>query len=200
IILAVVGCVVLSRAFAKYRVPNVQDLTVCSVFNVNAGESIEEDFFIPKTDWRLNRLLDRPDIETVLRILIDADMEDAHLYINGKDMGTLSSLLVKKSDGIFFNTFPVYDCIVKFPKEILRGSDKVTIRITAGDGFSMAYSSGIHPFPAVSHSRLIAPDGTAEDLSGRYYNRRFRFQNAIYLISNKYYTKEKYPMVFGAIL
>ncbi|MEW5758330.1 MAG: hypothetical protein AB1755_02515 [Candidatus Omnitrophota bacterium] len=177
--------------------PDKKDLTLISIFQVEKGESIEQDFLIPKNNWCFNHWLNNKDSDVVLRLVADIDIENSHLYINGKRLGTVASLLVNKT-GKFYS-YPVYNYIVKLPKEVFFGVNKITIKITSTKDYSLAYSSGIHPFPVFSHCRLIKADGSMQDISNNYYHRRFRFDNVIYLISTKYFTKDKDPLIMGTI-
>lgn len=196
-----VGIIILARSRPVTKNMSTQDMTMFALFQVNGGEAIEQDFLLPRKDWKLNRLLYDPNIYPVLRIIADdIDAEKATIYVNGIDIGKVSSLLISKGDKGWYG-FPVRNYILKLPKTVFINADKITIRMSAGNRFKMAYSNGIHPLPHFPHTRLIKADGSVEDLSSRYYHRRFRFQIEICLISEKYFYNEYHsPLVFGTIL
>lgn len=205
ILLFITGIIIYSRSSPLSNVPNYQDLRIISILDIARGDSVEQDFLIFQKDWKFTRLLHDPDVEPVLRLLGDFDPESTYIYINGTKIGSLSSLLICKTENPFYG-FPVYNYLLKFPKNFLINTTKITIRIFSQGNFKLAHSSGIHPLPLVSHARLIKTDGIIEDISNKYYHRRFRFQIAIYLISSKYLISNKYfagaydPLILGIIL
>ncbi len=205
ILLLITSIIIYSRVFPLKRIPNYQDLTVISVFDIDQRDSVEQDFLILPKDRKLDSLLRNPDVESVMRLLGDFDPESTEIYVNGARIGNLSSLLICKSENRVFK-LPIYDYILKFPKTSLDHTTKITIKIFSQRNFKLAYSSGIHPLPSVSHTRRIKADGIIEDLSNKYYHRRFRFQIGIYFISNKYLIPNKNllggydPLIFGIIL
>lgn len=205
ILLFITSIIIYSRLSPIPTIPNYKDLTFISVFDIDQGNSVEQDFLILPKDWKLDRLLHNPDVEPFMRLLGDFDLENTYLYVNGAKIGSFSSLLICKSENPSFN-LPIYNYILKFPKNLLQNTTKITIGIFSRGNFKFAYSSGIHPLPLVSHTRLIKADGIVEDISNKYYHRRFRFQIGIYLISNKYLIPNKDllggydPLIFGIIL
>ncbi len=208
IISFIIICIIFYSRFQPIsKFPNTKDLGG-GVIKVNAGEYIEQDFLLPGSDWRLNRLLNRTDIEAVLRTEGYFDLEDTYLYVNDKYIGELSSLLADN----YFKPLPdsvksIHKYLFKFPKDMLKNTNKITIRFTSQKEFEITYSSGIHPLPLSPHCRLIRADGSVEDVSERFYNRRCRYANVIYLYSNKYYPKKQFhpnypksPLILGSIL
>ena len=179
---------------------NSQDLTIFKIYDVRAGEAVEQDFYLPEDDPQLLRLLADPGIDAVLRLLGNFDVEETTVSINGNELGTLAALLVSDPQGPFSGN-PVSNYIIAIPKDTLSGGSKVTIRIESGADYQVTYSSGIHPLPPGAHSRLVKTDGSVVDLAAKFSNGRFRFQNGIYLISNRFYSKKfNSPLVFGTIL
>ncbi|NPV87058.1 MAG: hypothetical protein HPY45_13750 [Anaerolineae bacterium] len=178
---------------------NDQDLTVCAVMPFAPDETLEQDFWLDPSDWRLERLMARDDTEVLLRLLGDyGDPQQVSIFINGRRMGSLASLLYTRTETPFYG-YPVYNHYLRIPKDALQGAERITLRIQSSAGFHQAYSSGIHPLPQTAHSRLIAADGTAVDLAQRYFHRRFRFQNVWYIISTRYRTERGSPLVLGVI-
>ncbi|MEW5758327.1 MAG: hypothetical protein AB1755_02500 [Candidatus Omnitrophota bacterium] len=200
ILILITAIILCSRIHPVKKFPIGKDSTVFSEFQVNTGEAMEQDFFLPKSNWRFNRLMNDDNIEVVLRLMIDFDVKNSSIYINGNDIGKLSSLIIYKSDKFFYNVFPVYNFLLKLPKDLLKNQDKITIRIVSKKAFKIGYSSGVHPLPKIPHSRLIKTDGIVEDISDRYYNRRFRFQNVIYFISKKHTAANKNSLMENNLL
>jgi hypothetical protein len=202
ILVALAVFVAASRMFAGHQMPNSKDLVAAlsvGPLEVKGGQAIEQDFWLPGSSWRLGRLLADPSIKAELRLVADeVDLDGSHLYVNGKDVGTIGALLIRKDSGRFYG-LPVYNYRLKCPKETLGGAVKITIRISAGKGFRIAYTSGIHPLPLTSHVRIIEDDGSVRDLSNEYYHGRFRFAAVIYLYSDKYSTESGSPLLFGTI-
>ena len=205
VIAFIIVCIIFYSRFQPIsKFPNTKDLGG-GILTVNVGEYIEQDFWLPESDWRLNRLLKRPDIEAIIRTKGIINLENSYLYVNDKYIGELSSLHANE----YWTPLPdttntAQNYLFKFPKDLLRNSKKVSIRIASKKEFRIEYTSGIHPLPLSPHSRLVRADGSVEDLSERYYNRRFRFGNVIYLYSNKYLGKDspflKTPLILGSII
>jgi hypothetical protein len=205
LLLFITSMMIYSRLSPLSITPNYKDLTIISVYDIAQGNSVEQDFLILPNDWKLDRLLTNPDVEPVIRLLGDLDPENTSIYMNGVKLGSLSSLLIGKSENPSFN-LPIYNYLLKFPKKFLHNTAKITLRIFSQRSFKLAYSSGVHPLPMVPHTRLIKANGMVEDISNQYYHRRFRFQIGIYLISNKYAVPNKDliggidPLIWGVIL
>ena len=113
--LLVTGTMAFSRLSPREQNINATDLTNLSFYQVTGGERIEQDFYLPKSDWRLTRLLDDSEVGTVLRIIGNISDEETHLFVNGHDIGSVSQLLLSKSPPMY--SIPnAYNYILRFPK------------------------------------------------------------------------------------
>lgn len=192
------GVVFFARVFPLGDNFSGEDERLLDTIYFKGGEAVEQDFYLPVNNSRFDALIADDQVEAVARIVGRFDAEKTTLSVNGKAVGTLAELLTNQPEKTFYAQ-PVGNYILRIPKD-WGGSEVVTLRIASPEPFALGFGSGIHPLPDTAHSRLIYPDGQVEDLSARYFNRRFRFQNAIYLISTQYFDEAGSPLILGAFL
>ena len=199
ILLLVTGLIGFSRIFPREQNINTTDLTMLSFYEVSGGEAIEQDFYLPESDWRLARLLNDSEISTVLRIIGNmGDEEGVHLYANGQDIGSLSQLLISKSDPMY--SIPnASNYIVSFPKKLIENTPIISIRLTSKTDYLLGYNSGIAPLPKIPHAKRVYANGNVEDIASNYYHRRFRFSMVIYFVSKRYFSGDSDPLILGSI-
>lgn len=198
VLLLVTVLVMLSRLMPTEQNLNGTDLTVLSFYEVSGGEIIEQDFYLPKSDWRLSRLLNDPDVYAVLRIIGNISNDDAHLLINGEDVGPLLQLLLSKSEPMY--SIPnAYNYILKFPKHAMENTSTISVGLTSNMDYLLGYNSGIAPLPESAHARKTLTDGSVIDIASQYYRRRFRFSMVVYLVSKTYFSDFNDPLILGSI-